>query len=628
MRFKLLKLLFAILICNVVLTTLHAEDKFAQIDADASVKKSERKAVMAINRLGLETDSFKFPVFYRPDVKNAKPIFIGNWHVKIDKKYTDKILSNNYLFLIPNRYDKLIFTTNSAKVVTPKKDIEVKIDKLKELDIPLESYSDFKKDISNYLNSEIATKITPVLNAAKEVRYDQMNAKEKHTFITTKAKEIGMPVSILEKLVNSAFAFSIYMPKLKGFILISQQKYIDSKGRVIISYSTSLNAPTTLYLIVNKFKDNKFEISKEINSKADGFFESMAKNISSNTSVTTSYLPTNIHAQKIFDDAFKKSFKDNILALSIKLKADRNFAIFTPVEDVKNSYAKLSVGNQEDIRVDTPFKIVRTVDFKERIVGYAKARKVGDDCLLLPKEKQTKTDIELIKGSIEQADLAVEHPWSGVFGNINFTHNSSEFKDDLDKTTSNTGATNILNLGMSADLGYILNSEAMSEWWFNFGFGFGYATKDKLTDIYGYKAKDENAIVYKFNIGLEKRYNIINSLYISGLIDLNYEIQNYSYEQDSSLTLSTFSITPEVKLGYIFSPNVDIFAGVGYDIAATSDASFKDSNDNDIGPSISDKFSKDSGLVVQFGINMHINFSGPFSSIFEKPSSRCKNLKK
>ena len=138
----------------------------------------------------------------------------------------------------------------------------------------------------------------------------------------------------------------------------------------------------------------------------------------------------------------------------------------------------------------------------------------------------------------------------------------------------------------------------------------------------------ENAIVYKFNIGLEKRYNIINSLYISGLIDLNYEIQNYSYEQDSSLTLSTFSVTPEVKLGYIFSPNVDIFAGVGYDISATSDASFKDSDDNDIGPSISDKFSKDSGLVAQLGINMHINFSGPFSSMFEKPSSRCKNLKK
>jgi len=622
---KFFKLTVASVFCTY---TLNATDKFTEVNADFTMQKSERKVVMGISRLGLEADKFTFPVYYRPAGKNAKTVKIGNWSVKIKQEYIDSILADNYVLLIPNRYDKMIFQKGSAKIATATKDIQVSIDKLKKISIPLESYKSFKNDIGNYLNSEIATKITPILNAAKDARYSEMSSKETQTFITTKAKEVGMPVSVLQKLIDSAFVFSIYMPKMEGYISISQEKYKDSKGRTVTYYSTSLNAPITLFLTLHKLNNSKFIVSKEINSKADGVFNGLSKSISGSSCITTDYMPTSSYAQKIFDDVLKKSFKDNIMALSIKLKKDRDFAIFAPIESVDGSSVTLEIGNQEDIRVDAPFKILRTEDSKERVVGYMKTKKVGDSCLLLPKERRTKSKADVIIGDAEEADLAVEHPWSGVFSTLNLTNNSAEFRDDLDKTTSGTGITNMLNLGMSADLGYILNSEAMSEIWFNFGFGAGSATNGTLTDIGDYRVDGEDGFAMKLNIGLEKRYNLTYSTYMATIFDLAYEAQAYSYEGDTSLNLATFSVTPKIKVGYMFSPNIDIFAGVGYDLPLSTIASLRDSDGNDVGPDISDKFSKDGGITASFGINMHMNFAGPFANMFAKPSSRCNVLKK
>jgi len=111
------------------------------------------------------------------------------------------------------------------------------------------------------------------------------------------------------------------------------------------------------------------------------------------------------------------------------------------------------------------------------------------------------------------------------------------------------------------------------------------------------------------------------------ILDLSYEAQIYSYEEDASLNLTTFSVTPEIKVGYMFSPNVDIFAGVGYDLPLNTTASFKDGDGNNVGSDISDKFSKNSGVTTSFGINIHVNFTGPFVDMFAKPSLKCDTLK-
>ena len=620
-------------------------DKASLLSADQTQAKSERKVVLGISRLGLEANQFTFPVYYTPAGKNAKTRHIADWTVNLSQDFADAVLADNYPFLIPNRYDKLVYSANQAMILTATKDVKVAISNMKAFSPSLSSYKDFETSEINYLNDEIAQKIAPVLSAAKDARYSEMSGKEAATFITTKAKEVGMPAAVLESLVNSAYAFSVYMPKLTGSISIHQNIYTDSKGRTHTSYSTSLNAPITLDLTVNKMNGTKFAITSEVTSEAGGntnllagLFEGLAKSISGSSGVSTSYMPNESHAQALFNQAFKDSFKDNILALSTKIKHDRNFAITAPVTEVDGSTAKLNVGVQEDIRVDHPFRIVRTEDGQENTMGYMKVRTAGDNCLLLPKEKRTQTVGSMIYGSTEEADLAIEHPWTGVFGTLEIESDQGTFLNDKsgsDKDTG-TGASNMLALGFNADLGYVMNNPVLSEVWMNMSFGFGTATYDKLptysTWWETFTPSGDSALAMKFKMGLEKRFYIASGLYLSGAMDLDYEMQGYSYtssystDNDGTLSLGILSVTPEARVGYMINPNLDFYGTLGYNVPVSTSASFaygKDSTEL----ALTDTYSRQSAIDVKVGVNVHLNFAGPFAKMFKKPSQRCEALK-
>ena len=633
-----------------VSSTLSANDKFEQLSADMTLAKSERKVVMGITELGLESKSFKFPVYYTPHGKNAKTRQIGTWSVNISQDYANSVLSDNYSFLIPSRYDKLVFDKGQAKILTATKDVTADISAMKDFGFTDTTYDAFKKEVLSYLNSEIADKITPILSAAKDARYNELPEKEQETFIVSKAKEVGMPASVLQKLISSAYTFAVYMPKMQGNMSISEHVSTDSKGRTTRYYSTSLSAPITLYMTVNKFGQKGYTLNSEVNSKADsglisGLFEKYAKKLSGSSGVRTTYMPSEKHAQQIFDDVFKTSVKDNVLALSTKLKADRAFAISAPLDDVEGSTATLNVGCQEDIRVDHPFKVIREEDGAEALVGYMKVRKSGDNCLLLPEEKRTTSTASMLVGTAEQADLAVEHPWTGVFGSINIENSSGAFlwtnsTGSVADYETGTGAATLLNLGINGDLGYILNNPALSELWMNMSFGFGAATYDILPS-YQYSAYSDtftadgsDGTAMKFKLGVEKRFHLMSGLYVSGAVDFDYEAQSYSYENtniysstdSATLSLSTMSLTPAAKVGYMFNPNLDLFASVGYNLPLGTDHTFTDSDDTEY--TLGDTYDKEAGVNVMFGVNMHLNFAGPFAKMMKKPSTRCDALKK
>jgi hypothetical protein len=615
-----------------------SESKIDLLSADKTLAKSERKVILGMSQLGLETTHYTFPVYYTPAGKKVKTRRIGKWKVTLTPDFANKVLEDNYAFLIPNRYDKMIFNANEAKIITATKDIKVDISNIPSFNPGTSSYSKFKSDTLKYLNTNIAKKISKVLSAAKDVRYSEMNEKEAQTFITTKAKEIGMPASIVEKLVKSAYTFSVYMPKFEGSIFISQNIYKDIKGRTIVTYSTSLSAPITLKLAIDKLENDKFITSSEINSEAkneksnflSNMFNSYVKGLSGSSSITTAYMPSSRNAQEIFNEAFKSSFKDNTLSLMTRLKEDRNYAVVVPLKSVDGGDVTLAIGNQEDVRIDHPFKVYRTEDGVETEIGLMKVRKTGDDCLLLPFASRTLTSASMIYGSsAEEADLAVEYPWTGVYGSLYFEQSMGTFTVN-DKQTD-TGSTSMVFGALNGDLGYILNSSMLSEIWLNFSIGIGMASYDILPTYNGFTPSGDDGSAYKISLGIEKRFYLFSGFYTSGVFDVDYEFQSYSYDgstyDDGSLSLNTFSITPEIKLGYMLSPNVDFYSAVGYNIPISTDTSFKyNSGDSELDLS-STKYEKEANINIKLGVNIHLSFAGPFSRMFSKPSSRCDALK-
>ena len=595
-------------------TLINAEDKIALLKNDQTIAHSNRQAVMGIADFGHQEQSFSSAVFYTPAGKNAKTRQIGTWRVSLDKGYLDSLLEQNYPYIIPSRYDKLLFEKDMATVITPTKDITKKMS-MKPFSYTTGSKYDFNQKTLQYLNSEIAPKIQKVLAKASDVRYKQMASDEAENFLKDRAKETGVPAVILERLINSSFVFSVYMDNLNGAFYINQYRYKDAKGHIITTYSTSYDASPKFHLFVYEFKKNKFILHSEITSQALH---------PTSRSITTSTMPSQAIAQDVIKNFLPQAIKENIITLALRLKKDDLFKVFAPLQNVDGSHVELDIGNQENIRVDHPFSIHRNIDGKEKIVGYFKVYQVGNSCLSLKKSQRTYSKGSVFIGGAEEADVGYEHPWSGIFLQYYAKHLDSTFQYN-DKDTKG-GAINALGFGTHIDLGYVLDDISFSEVWFNANIFLGTGSEGTMTiqDL-GIIDKKASSFVLGFDLGMEKRYYLSHGLFVSGGSDIHYEIQNFDmgkngYSDTVNLSMGTLSLEPKLKIGYNFSPDTELSGFVGYDYVMTTSTSYS-IGDND--PVDIDGYDKDSGLSMGLIFNMHTDFTGIFTNMYKKPSRKC-----
>lgn len=618
----------SLLLSLALASLLQAESKTELLSSDATLKQSSRQAVMGLSDLGLEAKNFSFPVYYTSAAENAKPQLLGNWKVQVREDYVDNILADNYAFLIPSRFDKLIFNEDLATIDTATQTVNVKMN-TKQFSYDIGSLEDFQTKTLDYLNTQIAPKVQKVLSEASDARYKEMPAEEAESFIKQRAKETGMPASVLETLINSSFVFNVYLEKMTGQLNISQVEKINPiTGQKYYVFNTSLSAPLNADVTIYEFKNGKFVIRSTVSSEAKSLFGSLAKSISGSSGVETESRPTEADAQKIFDEVFKTSFKDNVIALATRIKEDDAFKVSATLSNVQFSSVELAIGNQEDVRVDHPFSIRRSVDGETKTMGYFKVRSVGDSCLALPAEKRTVSKGAIIMGSAEEADMAYEHPWTGVFVQVNAKYLNSTFNYN-DKDTEG-GALTAGGLGFNADLGYVLNNPILSEVWMDLDF-FGGAGSEGIMAIDGVvDPVKASSFALGGSLGLEKRFYLMSGLFVSGAANVNYGVQSFDLGSDgfstdsTTLSLSTLSIEPKAKVGYNFTPNVDVTLFAGYDVPLSTSASYKQ-GDND--PVDIDGYDKNSGLSVGFALNIHSDFAGPFAKMFSKPSVRCNALK-
>lgn len=648
-------LLLASMLCLAPTAGFAQESKTDKISADQSVQKSQRKAILGLSHLALEAKQFAFPVYYTPAGENAKTRRLSDWNVRIDQDYADQKLAHNYSMLISNRYDKMVFNKDGVSISTPIEDINSELGGVAPFSFDTGSYKSFQKALDTYLNGQIAKKVQGVLSSAMESRFSQMDEAQADTFIQSKAKESGIPAPILEKLMNSSFSFSVFLPKVKGEISISQVAHKTDKG-TYYTYTTKLLAPLDTMLQVHKFDGKAFSSYSEVNSDAGmDPMANAAKNSSGSKSISTKNMPTVQHAQALFDSVFNLSLKDTLLAINTRLKEDRNFAIIAPIDTVEGSTVTTSIGNQEDIRVDHPMKVMRTVDGVEKQVGVLKMRDVGLNCALLPIEKQTTSTGSMIFGGAEMMDLAVELGWTGVFGtfgvvstlgNYDFTdatatlgeYASSGLFETVDTTS---GATNMISVEFEADLGYVMNASGLSEIWMNMGGAFGMASSDGslpriyLDNVLGQDA--EAGMAFKVMLGFEKRLYPMSNLVIGLGADMGFDAASYTYTTNSayydsaSLTLASMHLVPRVKAIWAPSVKLDLYTSLGYNVPFGTSGSYSlsdgDSETDD--PSMTfTGVSRTAGLNIAAGLSYHIDFAGPFAAMFSRPSSMCDNLKK
>ncbi len=602
-------------------STAFAEDKAELTSVDESVKKSDRQSVFGLSNLGLEAKTYTFPVTYCP--LNGNCVLKGAWSVSVDQDYADTVLNTELDMLISQRYDKIIASdSGDITIKTPREDFISKLPPEKVFSFDTGSVKDFDTQVMDYLNNSIGSKVAQVLTASQEERYANMDESQYESFINTQAKEVGLTPILLKQLMNSSYAFALYLPKIEGSITISQVERTLPNGGKTIVYSSSLSAPLNTQLIIYKFNGSEYERYKFVKSNVEGFDigSMMAKMISGSAGITTPTFPSNADGVKVFQEVFETSFKDSLIALQNRVKKDRNFAISAPLSSADGSDLTANIGCQEDIRADHPLLVWGT-DMEGQAVqkGWAKVRTPGDNCILMAEGNRTESQISLISGEAEESDLIVEAPWTGVFAGIQYQNISRSITDNLSKKEiDGAGSMNLVDVYFAGDLGYILNSSALSDVWFNIDLGVGSAS--------GADATFDSGLALEGAIGIEKRFDISSGLFVGVGADLGYFAQGYALKNsDRSLSIGTADIRPEVSLGYQFSPYWQLKGGVGYDLPLMTSSSITDSNDNQVGTQ--PDLTANAGLSFFFGLDYQVDFAGPFAKMVKRPSSKCEDLK-
>ena len=625
-----------------------AAENTAEIKESSSVAQSQRQVVMGFSDMGLETRQFSFPVTFCDDTKKKKskfdsymdaiknpsmdnikgaaeaatcgnPVPLFTWNVSISDEFANDVMLENYPFLISARYDRMVINDKQSVINTAAKDVTVPLSTLTSFSYDSGSLEDYEKRLLAYLNEVVAPNMTKILDESSHARFSEMSSKEAGTFMTTKAKDLGMDEDSYNALMNTGYAFGLYLPKVEGGATITKKK-LSVLGVEAISYEVSLTAPLDTVALVMEWDSNikQFKTYKIINSKSKSLADFAGKMASGMASSSRLTQPTKEQGQEVFDEVFKTSFKDSVMAINTRLKRDRRFAIQAAVQSVTGDTMVLPVGVQEDIKIDNPMKIVRIIEGEEKQIGFIKIRNSGMNCLRAPDSvKRTVTTAESIIGdNVEMADLAVEHAWTGAFLTGSSGVDTATYT--IGENTEEYGAPMYLNLGFSGDLGYITNTSALSEVWLNIGVGAGFSSTNDDT------LNSSSAIA--MSIGGEKRHYVGSGVYLGYGVDFNLDTQSYSSKanEENTLKFTSVNVLPKFKAGYLASPDLEFFANVGVGVPLTNTAEL------DLGGITSDveDVKRSVGLSLYVGMSYHMDFAGPFAKMAKKPSLECDQYKK
>ncbi|KIM11393.1 MAG: hypothetical protein KU37_07155 [Sulfuricurvum sp. PC08-66] len=600
-------------------------DKTSALSNDATMQESSRKSVLGFGYMGATTLSTVAPMSYTPYKGEARKL--PDMRLSTTQGFLDGLLARHFDLLITDRYDKIILGPTTT-IVTPLERVDI--------ENPAPAYNAtpmgreaFAKNVHTYLDSYFGKTISYLLAQTLDARYQALQGIEKTTFMATKAKEVGVPVEMLEQLMGAAYAFSLHADAPSATATITQVQHTDSKGNTYYAYVHSVNVAQSLSLIVSQFNATTglFEIYTTIPiSFSDGASHEQSVRDTS----------PQLFAQ-LYEAALAQSFKAAVLALQVRLKNDKNFAMHGTVTESTLFSLAISPGNQESIRTDQPFKVMRSINDEMHQIGWLKAITPGNTCLRAPAQERTTTTARMISGWVDQYDQVVEYGYSGVYSEIAYT------KDPTIITNNWGGANgNYLTFKEVADLGYIGNSPSLSEI-----YSYGLASVGLIESInasarpviLGKNTQFQGILGANFALGMERRWYLLAGFGVAAGADIGMEAQLYdggktgeTYTDDNgdtqdvyeSLMVAYFYLRPHVSAFFSPDPYFTLYAQVAqaFDVSLASISYSKEYH-----PSLQGDEIGFGGMIqaMQFrvGVAWHTDFIGDMANSYRKSNGAC-----
>ena len=236
-------------------------------------------------------------------------------------------------------------------------------------------------EIAALMQEKLAPKITEILDEAMNVRGEDLVSEEKkQTFMATKAKELGITLEEIEKVMNSAY---IYLPVLTGYereqSKDDKDKYTCAiKGGIIWFHVGMTDAGTSV-----KLRVSKTTISKGFGSE-DFAWESAVKNFARNLEVATREIA--------------------------------EFTLTATISEVENGTIRFKMGKKEGLHRDDCFLVGEWLEYpdgskKFEKSGWVRIGNVADN----KADKTAKTSAWAVKkGNWAPGMSLTEHPRLGI----------------------------------------------------------------------------------------------------------------------------------------------------------------------------------------------------------------------
>ncbi len=586
-----------------------------QVASDDTQKRYERKVVLGFQEIAFEQNNLDVPIKFCKRRKEGTTCSWWNIRVNFPLDETQRLKAGKtfYDWTITSRFDKVLVESGKMTLYTRKSVQESPLGSFPVFRPGIVSNIEFRANLEQYLNTEVALMFKKLMMDASKQRYKELPEKEQATFITTKAKELGMSANVIRKLMNSAFVFAAHVDRINASGTLTQYYTKTLDGRSIPQWEIKFDIPMAVSLYIYRFDPEKdqfvlYKVWQAFSGAGTGAFDTR----------TMTFLPNAAQVTEAFKETYQTALKAAAINANYKMKEDDNFAIFVPITGFDHRRITVPVGIAEDIRVDHPFTVREKVDGKWKVKGYARARDVGKNCM----DDTVETRMQLVKGRAEQADLLREYPWTGLFFQLGLGSNTLSLSGKSGwKDYGDMFAAPALDLAAALDLGYAANSKALSEFYISFYAGGSFAI-NSITN-YG------QPLNYFGGLGFDKRFYVGAGGFFIGIGGRVGYMGGVSVtaDDDYSLSYGTISLTPRMQLGWSFTPSFELIVNAGWNLAFLVHGTIEQ-------PSTADIDTTDAYETFTHGLNAGITFSfhlpivGAMSKMYSKPSKECDALKK
>jgi hypothetical protein len=499
------------------------------------VNEPQRQVMLINPENGYESNQITATVEFCP-LNSKKCEALGNWTFHISKKMiaTDAMNLSKWLGL--NRFNAMTLTDQSIRITSPYGQVDVNSPGA----VPhggIETLAEFRSSFEKVL-AERYSGIATSLDKLVEIRAKNLN----------NAKPESTVAGIIKNKVTDSFAIENYVQAVAAKISISEVEEFNSETRrKEIHYYVSVNPTVNAKLIAYDFniESHSFKPYKEWDGTSCFVNESL-------TYPDKPARPKDI--RELFDAAYFIAYKAAVLDQSIQVKRDEHFTLKTKITEVKDHYFKSNLNDNMDLRIDSLWTISRFFNGEMHQVGLGKTLQVASSPM---QGEQAYSTFSNFKGDVAQGDQLKEFPSSGVkysFGLANVDYQIKELADGASAITSSVANQSLwgLKAGATRDLGYLYNSDLLSDVWLTYN-----VTYAKGGEFYLNSIKIVSPDFYSVDFCVEKtfylgRSGILFSPSIGiGISEFKAGGTDGVTNDDYEIKLDQMTLKPSVSLDYI-----------------------------------------------------------------------------